>query len=149
VQRFVGKYLNKLDAKGRVSVPAQFRDVLGKQNLKGFYCSPSAIQANLTGCGEDFFARIDSALQNLNPYSPEYAAQSMQAFGDASYLEFDTEGRARLPDELIAHSEIRGQVQFVGLGLFFELWNPEAFPTARAERIGILRQDFQRKAPPA
>jgi MraZ protein len=147
VQRFVGKFLNKLDAKGRVSIPAKFREVLHTEGLKGFYCSPSALKPNLTGCGESFFARIDSTLAGLNPYSPEYAAQSMQAFGDASYLEFDAEGRVRLLDELIAHAEIQEQVQFVGHGVYFELWNPETFPAARAERIEILRQDMQRKPP--
>lgn len=143
VQRFLGKFVNKLDAKGRVSVPAQFRDVLTKQGLKGFYCAPSAIHAGLTGYGEDFFADIDAKLKQLDPYSSDYAARATQAFGDVDYLECDPEGRIRLPEHLIAHGAIRDRVQFVGLSQFFELWNPETYPSIHAERVADLRRAYR------
>ena len=148
VHRFLGRAINKLDAKGRVSVPSQFRDVLTKQGIKGFYCAPSALAANLTGYGEDFFADIDAKLKQLSPYSAAYAAQATQAFGDVDQLEFDPEGRVRLPEHFIAHAGIQERVQFVGLSTYFEIWNPDTYPAVHAERMAVLKRSFGQEGAP-
>ncbi|MBV8801054.1 MAG: division/cell wall cluster transcriptional repressor MraZ [Alphaproteobacteria bacterium] len=148
MHRFLGRAINKLDAKGRVSIPANFRDLLIEQGVNGFYCAPSALGANLTGYGEDFFAEVEAKLRQLNPYSAAYAAQATQAFGDVDRLEFDPEGRVRLPDYLIAHAGIRDRVQFIGFSSYFELWNPDTYPAVRAERLALLKRDFGQDGAP-
>ena len=54
VQPFVSTTVNKLDAKGRVSVPAPFRQILAQQNLHGLYCIPSFVSPALEAFGEGF-----------------------------------------------------------------------------------------------
>ena len=139
VQRFISQVVNRLDAKGRVSVPAPFRQVLAQQRMEGFYCSKSATYPTLNGYGEDLLADLDQTLKHLNPLSADYAAQATNVYGDAHLLEFDGEGRVRLPDELIAHAGIQERVLFLGLNRIFEIWNPDTFPSVHAERMAKLR----------
>ena len=52
-----------------------------------------------------------------------------------SSLNFDDEGRVRLPDDLIAHAGITERVTFVGLGQKFQMWDPVRFEPVQRERI--------------
>jgi MraZ protein len=139
VQRFISQVVNKLDAKGRVSAPAPFRQALAQQRMGGFYCAKSATYPTLNGYGEDLLVDLDQTLKHLNPLSADYAAQATNVYGDAHLLEFDGEGRVRLPDELIAHAGIQDRVLFLGLNRIFEIWNPDTFPSVHAERMAKLR----------
>jgi MraZ protein len=144
VQRFVSKVANKLDAKGRVSVPALFRQVLAAQNTDGFYCIRSVAHPALNGFGEDLFTQADAQLNNLNPiFSQDFAAQATAIFGQARLLAFDDEGRVRLPDELIAHAGIQDRVLFVGLNRIFEIWNPDSFEPVERERLERMQQVYR------
>jgi MraZ protein len=144
VQRFVSKVVNKLDAKGRVSVPAQFRQVLASQNTDGFYCIRSVAHPALNGFGDTLFDQADVQLNNLNPiFSQDFAAQATAIFGQAKLLGFDDEGRVRLPDDLIAYAGIQDRVLFVGLNRIFEIWNPDTFEPIERERLERMQQVYR------
>jgi MraZ protein len=144
VQRFVSKIVNKLDAKGRVSVPALFRQVLAAQQTEGFYCVKAVGHPALNGFGDAFFAEADDKLKAFNPiFSKEYAAQATAIFGQARHLAFDDEGRVRLPDDLIAHAGIGERVLFVGLDRIFEIWNPEIFEPVEAARLERMQRAYE------
>ena len=144
MQRFVSRVVNKLDAKGRVSVPALFRQVLAAQNTDGFYCIRSVAHPALNGFGEDLFTQADAQLNNLSPiFSQDFAAQATAVFGQARLLSFDDEGRVRLPDELIAFAGIQERVLFVGLNRIFEIWNPDSFEPVERERLELMQQVYR------
>src|SRR5882672_302363 len=103
VQPFVSSTVNKLDAKVRVSVPASFRQILSQQNLRGFYCFPSFVSASLEGFGETLLADFQARMGAVDPlFSADYDAQAQAVVGESQFLNFDDEGRVRLPDEFIA-----------------------------------------------
>lgn len=136
MQRFVSQTVNKLDTKGRVSVPAQFRQVLAAQQTDGFYCEKAVGDPALNGFGEAGFADADDRLRQFNPLlSKKYKVQATAIFARARLLSFDDEGRVRLPDDLIAHAGISDRVLFVGLDRIFEIWNPETYQSAEAARL--------------
>jgi MraZ protein len=144
VQRFVGKFVNKLDAKGRVSVPAQFRQVLSAQQNTGFYCIRSIGHRALNGFGEALFAEADEQLKGLNPvFSRNYVAQATALFAQARYLDLDDDGRVRLPDELVAHAGIEDRVLFAGLDRMFEIWNPAAFEPVERARLEQMQRAYE------
>jgi MraZ protein len=144
VQRFVSKVVNKLDAKGRVSVPALFRQVLAGQNTDGFYCIRAVAHPALNGFGDALFEQADAQLNSLNPiFSQDFAAQATAIFGQAKLLSFDDEGRVRLPDELIAHAGIQERVLFLGLNRIFEVWNPDTFEPVERERLERMQQVYR------
>src|SRR5208337_5119121 len=68
VDEFVGNYTSRLDAKGRVSIPASFRAVLARDGYEGLYVHPS-LDADAVDCGGNALLReIDDLLARLSPY---------------------------------------------------------------------------------
>lgn len=128
MDRFVSTYTNKIDAKGRVSIPASFRTVLEHDGYKGgIYCYPSLDAPALDGGGERLAQKIDGLLQGLPDYSDERDELSVALYGDVHILSLDGDGRIILPQGLRAHANLSSQVTFVGLGDKFQMWHPETF----------------------
>jgi MraZ protein len=136
VQPFVSTVINKLDAKGRVSVPAPFRQILAQQNLRGFYCFPSFVHSALEAYGEDLLVDFQKRIGSADPFfSADFDARVQAVIGESQFMNFDDEGRVRLPDEFIAHAGIKDRVSFVGMIQKFQIWDPERFEPIRRERI--------------
>ena len=140
---FVSTVTNKLDAKGRVSIPATFRQILAEQGTQGVYVPPSFVHPSLDGFGENLIADVQARLAQQDPFfSEEHYSDAHAILASAHLLSFDDEGRVRLPDELIAHAGLTEKVTFVGLGRKFEIWNPGRLApvqTARIERARAKR----------
>jgi len=128
MDRFVSTYTNKIDAKGRVSIPAPFRAVLEQDGYAGgIYCYPSLDAAALDGGGERLAQKIDGLLQGLPDYSDERDELSVALYGDVHVLSIDGDGRIILPQNLRSHANLDAQVTFVGLGDKFQMWHPGTF----------------------
>ena len=143
VAQFVSTTNNKLDAKGRVSIPAPFRQILAAQNTQGVYVLPSFVSQALDGFGEDLINEFAQRLTPLDPFfSADHDMRAQVVLAAARLLGMDDEGRVRLPDDFIAHAGIRERVTFVGMGRKFQIWNPEAFAPIERERIERARASY-------
>jgi len=132
---FVSTYTNKVDKKGRVSVPASFRAALSQQSVQGIVVYPSFTSAAVEGCGIDFLEELAAATAaNYDMFSPEQDDLNTLIFSSSHQLAWDPEGRVVLPEEVLAHAAITEQAAFVGKGRTFQIWEPEAlkFHTAEA-----------------
>ncbi|MCH9764786.1 MAG: division/cell wall cluster transcriptional repressor MraZ [Alphaproteobacteria bacterium] len=128
MDRFVSTYTNKIDAKGRVSIPASFRNVLESDGYSGgIYCYPSLDATALDAGGERLAQKIDGLLAGLPDYSDERDELSVALYGDVHILSIDGDGRIVLPQSLRDHAGLSAQVTFVGLGDKFQMWQPEQF----------------------
>ncbi|WP_250310718.1 division/cell wall cluster transcriptional repressor MraZ [Rickettsia endosymbiont of Oedothorax gibbosus] len=125
---FLSKYINNLDKKGRVSVPASYRAALSSQSFNGVIVYPSFRNKCIEACSLKRLKELSQMIQTLDPYSEERDAFETIILGGAQ-LTFDGEGRVILPKSLIEHSDISEQVCFVGKGLVFEIWQPQNFET--------------------
>jgi len=137
MDRFVSTFTNRIDAKGRVSIPASFRAVLERDRYgggpnAGVYCYPSLDAPALDAGGERLAQRIDGLLSGLPDYSDERDELSVALYGDVQVLSIDQDGRIVLPEKLRAHAGIGAQVAFVGLGEKFQMWEPGRFEARRA-----------------
>lgn len=143
---FLSTYVNKIDKKGRVSVPARFRAVLAEQNagspsFNGVVAFLSLSSPAIDACGMDFMESLVRGLDSFNPYSDEH-----DDFADAlmplSYeLLFDGDGRITLPPELLEEAGITDKAAFVGRGDRFQIWEPEAFRKRQAEALANARKN--------
>lgn len=141
MDRFVSTFTNRIDAKGRVSVPAPFRAVLERDRYGGgpdlsIYCYPSLDAEALDAGGERLAKRIDGLLGGLPDYSDERDELSVALYGDVQILAIDQDGRIVLPEKLRAHLGLdsgAAEIAFVGLGEKFQLWEPGRF-NARRQR---------------
>ena len=147
MDRFVSTFTNKIDAKGRVSIPAPFRAVLERDGYSqgvgsagaattpggtgGIYCYPSLDAAAIDGGGERLAQKIDGLLRGLADYSDERDELSVALYGDVQILNIDGDGRIVLPEGLRAHAGLTNTITFVGLGDKFQMWEPEAFDARR------------------
>ena len=139
MDRFVSHYLLRLDAKGRVSVPAAFRAVLARDGFDGLYCHPALDRPALDAGGNALLAEIDALVAGFSPYSDQREQFSLSLYGSSETLKIDAEGRVTLTETLKAHAGISDAVAFVGLGHKFRIWEPGRFRAELAEATEKVR----------
>ena len=136
MDRFVSTFTNKIDAKGRVSIPAPFRAILERDGYKsgaggGIYCYPSLDAPAIDAGGERLAQKIDGLLSGLPDYSDERDELSVALYGEVQVLGIDGDGRIVLPEALRSHAGLQTAVTFVGLGDKFQMWEPARFAERR------------------
>jgi MraZ protein len=139
MDRFVSHYELRLDAKGRVSVPAAFRAVLARDGFDGLYCYPAVDRPALDAGGNALLAEIETLNAGFLPYSDQREQFSLALYGTSETLKIDGEGRVVLTDALKAHAGITEAVTFVGLGHKFRIWEPGRFRAELAEATEKVR----------
>ena len=143
-QVFVGSAkANKVDRKGRVSVPAAFRKAVAGQEFHGIYVYAHHKRPALVAFGEERMTKYMNEIEQLDEFSDEYEELAQVIFSDAEPLSFDGEGRIMLPKDQMEHAGISEQAAFVGRGPTFEIMDPDTYAVqrdsarARATRKGI------------
>ena len=124
---FLSKFKNKIDVKGRVSIPASFRNILLKDISQKMFCYPSLDAQAIDAGGQSLSNETYALMDNLDPYSDERDYLSTALFGLSEELKIDNDGRVILSDALIDHAQIKDEVTFVGLGEKFQIWEPLRF----------------------
>ena len=133
--QFLGTHTNRLDAKGRVSIPAPFRAALRPDGGGGasLVLRPSHKHPCIEGWPDSVFQALARPLDALDMFSEAHDDLAAALYADAWPLEADREGRIVLPESLVAHANLSGAVVFMGLGKTFQIWEPEAAERRRAE----------------
>lgn len=130
---FLGTFENKIDRKGRVSVPARFRAHLAEQSFQGIVAYPSHKHAAIEGVGYDRMEKLAASLDQFDQFSDEQDELATSLFADACELPFDGDGRIMLPPSLIEHASLKEKALFVGAGPMFRIWSPETFAQFREQ----------------
>jgi len=132
----VGRHLNKIDKKGRVSVPKPFRAAMIDQGFAGIYIFPYFQSPALEGAGEAFMQRLTESLEdNLDLFSEKQEDLAAITLESTHQLAFDPEGRVSLPPELREHAGLLGEALFVGRGSRFRIWAPDAYALHSGEQL--------------
>jgi MraZ protein len=141
---FIGTFENKVDRKGRVSVPAQFRQALAGQSFQGIVAFRSYRAAAIEACGIDFMERLNDGMSSsMDLFSDAHDDLAATIFADSQQLPFDGDGRIILPALFGGHAGISERAAFVGMGPIFQIWEPEALEAhkeaarARARSQGL------------
>lgn len=140
MDRFVSTYRNRIDAKGRVSVPAPFRAVIAKGGFDGVFCHPSPHAEAIDAGGQPLYDLVAGLLTDLDPYSDERDELATVLFGESEALKIDGDGRIILTEALRAHAGIEADVVFVGLGDKFQIWEPTRFEAHLAKARDKVRE---------
>lgn len=142
VEQFLSTFTNKVDRKGRVSVPAEFRAVLAARQSARLLLFPALYDDALDAAAEDYLATLKARADAMDPDDPATTAFRATTFAQMRALPVDPEGRIVLDETFKLHAQIDDQVTFVGLGDKFQLWNPGrwvAFQQAEFARQRALR----------
>ena len=119
---FLGQYTHTIDDKGRLTIPAKFRDDLtaGAYVTQGF-------ERNLLVYTTESFQRLAQRATTLTTTDPEARAVRRVIFGGATEVQLDSSGRILLPPFLRDYANLDGDTTIVGAGEYFELWNVNAW----------------------
>jgi MraZ protein len=119
---FLGRFQHSVDNKGRVAVPARFRDrlsgelIITRGNDRCLYLftqeawEPLAAKLNALPTG-------DADARNLR----------RAVFSAAEPVEMDKQGRIMIPGHLLQYAGITGNVAIIGLGTYIEIWDQQAW----------------------
>ena len=124
---FLSSFENRIDKKGRVSVPATFRSYLSSMGYNGFISYPSFKHSALEACSPDRIEKLSNTIDSLNPFEDKRDYFATSILSESVNLQFDTEGRVSLNEKLLNHSKIKSDILFVGLGKTFQIWEPKNF----------------------
>ena len=133
---FISTVAGSLDSKGRVCIPASFRDVLTEQGTAGVYICPNYAKQTLEGFGDDEIRQIRERMAAFDPFfSREHDVRATAVLSRTQLLPRDENGRVRLPDEFIAHAGLKSSILFAGLGRKFQIWDAERYREVEAENL--------------
>ncbi len=143
---FLSTFVNRIDKKGRVSVPASFRAVLGP-DAPGIVVFRSLQHEALDGCSVAHLELLSQSLEKLDLAPETYELIETTIFGGSVQVPFDGEGRIVLPAHLASAVSIADEVAFVGRRKTFQLWDPSklaahdaaARSAARAKDISLSK----------
>ena len=124
---FLSTYVNRLDKKGRVSVPASFRSYLSNLGYNGVICYPSFNNQSIEVWPQDRIEKISNSIESLNPFEEKRDFFATSILSESVNLQFDSEGRILLTPKLLKHAKIKSSMVFVGQGKTFQIWEPKAF----------------------
>ena len=146
---FVSHFTNRLDAKGRVSIPAPFRAVLARDGFEGLYCIKSPHCAAVDAGGNELVSQIEKRWSEFDMMTPGHDALAVALFGASENPKIDGDGRMTISDMIREHTGITDQVTFVGLKYKFQIWEPEKFReySAEAQKRALAMLSGQTPAP--
>jgi len=121
---FLSTFENKLDKKGRVSVPASFRSYLSNLGYNGVICYPSFNNICIEAWPQDRIEKISNAIDSLNPFEEKKDYFATSILSESINLQFDSEGRILITNKLLKHAKIKNSMLFVGQGKTFQIWEP-------------------------
>jgi MraZ protein len=150
LDRFLGHVTNKIDAKGRVSVPAHFRSIIQQAGHAELYALRSLRLPALEVGGPDFLDRYEQRLAGEDPFREEAQDWAFYLHADGTFLKLDQDGRITINDFIREHTDIAGEVTFAGAMTHFQMWRPERFEAHRAavrERLASQRDGVAQVAP--
>ena len=138
---FISKYFNKIDKKGRVSLPSNFRNALPKSNKNEIILYKSIKTKSIEGCGVGRLKEISKRINNLDFFSEDYDDFSTSIFSEIVTTNVDKEGRFLIPEDLKLYAGIQTDAAFFGQGYFFQIWEPKkGLKNIEASRKRLLEE---------
>ena len=140
MDRFLSSAVNRIDAKGRVSVPAHFRAVLQKRGYAELYALRCLDVPAMDVGGLDLLDRYEERIAREDPFLQTADDMSFFCHGDGMFLKLDQDGRIAMNDFIRVHTGISTEAAFVGRGTFFQIWEPARLAEYGAQARARLLQ---------
>ena len=137
---FLSSYENRLDTKGRVSVPASFRASVNNEKFPGVVLFRSFTHNCIEGMTMSRMEQMATATDKMGIFDSELDDLTAMLFADARELAFDVTGRIVIPADMLAHAGITDRAVFVGRGNSFQIWNPDEFRAVQEKSLNNLRK---------
>lgn len=141
MRNFRSQFTNRIDTKGRISVPSSFRAVVLEGGWAGICCLRSPTDRAIDAYTQARLDELTDMIDEHDPMSEKYRHLNFALNGGSWEIAFDSEGRIVLPEELLHHARITDQATFVGLGRNFQIWEPETFAARFEQAFQAIQAD--------
>ncbi len=122
--QFLGNIEAKIDAKGRIFLPAAFRKALQSADLMSLVLRKDIFQDCLVLYPLDAWEEeVNLLRQKLNKWNKDHQQLFRQFMLDAERLELDSNGRILIPKRYLALAKIEAEVRFLGVDNTIEIWS--------------------------
>ena len=120
---FTGEYYNTLDSKSRLSIPAKFRKALNPINDRTFVLTRGFDNCLLLYPVSEW-SKVEEQLSFLSSMKGRHRNFIRSIVRHASYLQYDSQGRIIIPENLCSYANIDKEVAVIGVIKKIELWSP-------------------------
>lgn len=117
---FWGEYSHQIDNKGRLIIPARYRDKLNDKAIL-----TRGLDKNLVIYPQATWANVTQQLSEMPMTHPTTRALRRLLFSGAVELSSDKQGRVNIPNYLLEYASIENTILLVGMETFIELWQPD------------------------
>jgi len=147
---FVGKYCINLDSKGRVVMPARFREILRRKGIERLYLVFNSHHLTIYPplVWEERRANFYNRLLNSSTPDGDMIKLNLYTNAYSSYCEMDKQGRIHLPAELRDKAGITREIVITGNRETIEIWSKEGWERFEQE-IEAKRDELERRWAPA
>lgn len=135
-QMFLGQYTHSLDGKGRLIVPARFRE-----DIQGSIYLTQGFDENLRMLPEETFQSIYNRVTEMSSTDPTARQLRRLIFSSAQKVDLDNNGRILVPKYLREVANLASEAIIVGVGESIEIWSPDAW-----EKQNLILQDADANA---
>ena len=135
---FTFTYENKIDRKGRVSVPAQYRSIFVRHNESPVFAQ-SLTGRYLEGMRPERLEQMSEAMDRMDTLSDEFATLTMM-ISNTTALQPDGEGRIILPEQFLSYANLTDAVLFAGIGRSFQMWNPQDYAKHKQKHLNKIEK---------
>jgi MraZ protein len=119
---FMGEYQHSIDAKGRMIVPAKFREILGET-----FVLTRGLDQCIFGYPMDEWRKLEQKLKDLPMTKKDARAFARFFFSGATEVELDKQGRINIPSTLIKHANLEKECIVLGVSSKIEIWAKDAW----------------------
>ncbi len=139
---FVGEHTYSLDSKGRINIPAKFRQALSPDSDETF-----VITRGLDKClwiyPLEEWERIEDSLRSLSSLRSKERDFIRQIVRWATTVQYDKQGRVMIPAKLIEMAGLHAQVAIIGMLNKIEVWDPDTLDQQHDEFIDLTDEDYE------
>lgn len=144
---FTSEYECKLDAKGRLVLPARIKSNLPKASADGpdELVLRMGFEPNIIVYPMTEYKKIHNKFSALSEFDPEQRMLKRNFFRSIATVELDSNGRFLLPKAMLVYTKIDKDAMIVGTGNTIEIWNPEVYQQYLIndqEKYSALAQKF-------
>ena len=129
---FFGVYQHAIDAKGRTSLPARFREVLGAQGADKLFVSPDLLDGCLQAYAPAQWMAFTEKVSRLPQFDPTVRHIVRSFVAPAQECPVDKVGRLLIPESMRAHAGLAAEVTWAGSVDKIEIWSPERWAKVQA-----------------
>ena len=145
VQPFITTFQGSLDAKGRVCIPAAYRQILTAQGTPGVYVCPSFIDPVLDCFGQLLLDETTRRYSGQDPFfSPGFDDDATALIARTQLLKVDDTGRVSLPESMSEHAGLKDKVVFTGKLQKFQIWDAGRYAEIEAAAVARVKAKYER-----